>query len=66
MCPAEARRVGSGHVGKGRLDMVGRGRARAGERLPGRRLIAGVTLTRERQASGDRSNGGYSLFINKA
>jgi len=31
-----------------------------GERLPGRRLIAGVTLTRERQASGDRSNTFYS------
>jgi hypothetical protein len=30
-----------------------------GERLPGRRLIAGVTLTRERQASGDWSNASY-------
>jgi len=32
-----------------------------GERLPGRRLIAGVQLTCERQASGDRSHASYSL-----
>ena len=31
------------------------------ERLPGRRLITGVTLTRERQARGDPSNASYPL-----